>query len=55
MQTVEIDLILKGIKTNQVFGAHGSMEKFNVEIDLILKGIKTSKSVTAVGLAFLCM
>ena len=39
---VEIDLILKGIKT----GRHRYVEKFprlGVEIDLILKGIKTLK------------
>ena len=36
---VEIDLILKGIKTSLVFAY--SADFSGVEIDLILKGIKT--------------
>ena len=42
---VEIDLILKGIKTRDVRKAQSLPPKPSVEIDLILKGIKTKTSV----------
>ena len=48
---VEIDLILKGIKTFKSAVRFLRVSK-KVEIDLILKGIKTCERITSVLLAF---
>ena len=51
---VEIDLILKGIKTSACVRVVAAVRP-KVEIDLILKGIKTIRKNLRFRLAFLCV